>query len=201
MSFNKLTAFTKKIADLADVIQGNPAELKADFDAAPEELREYFNDLIDALKSTSDTDSGAKNLGAKAISGLTGTNVQSLLEDLTTKTYQSSPNIIIPTLYNGWVVSGPGQAFYWKDAQGIVRYYLALKGGSTGANTTIMNFPTGCIPDRELVRDAYCEGSDGVAKRLIYHVTNNPAGELKILRDFGTANSLVIIEGSFKAIN
>jgi hypothetical protein len=201
MTFNKLNAFTKKVSDFADQVTGNPSEIKAQFDAAPEELRTYFNNLVDALKSTSDTDSGAKNLGAKAISGLTGTDVQSLLEDLAKKTYQVSPNIINATLLNNWVVSGPGQAIYWKDADGIVHYYLAIKSGSTGANVTIMSFPSGYIPDREFVRDAYCEGSDGVAKRLIYHVTNNPAGELKILRDAGTANSLVIIEGSYKAVS
>jgi hypothetical protein len=85
MSFNKLTAFTKKVADAADQLTGNPADTKALFDAAPEELRTYFNNLIDALKSTASGDSGAKNTGATAISGVNGTDVQSLLEGL--KTY------------------------------------------------------------------------------------------------------------------
>jgi hypothetical protein len=86
MSFNELAAFTREVSSLADDIQGNPADLKAAFDAAPEELRQHFNDLVKALKSTSDTDSGAKNLGAKAITGLTGTDIQSLLESLKTYT-------------------------------------------------------------------------------------------------------------------
>jgi hypothetical protein len=63
MSFTKLTAFTKKVSDLADDVQGNPSDLKAYFDAAPEELRGAFNDLIDGLKSTASGDSGAKTQG------------------------------------------------------------------------------------------------------------------------------------------
>jgi hypothetical protein len=86
MSFNTLDAFTKKVADMADQPSGTPEEIKAGFDAAVEELREYFNNLVNALKSTSDTDSAAKNLGAKAITGLEGNNTQSLLESLKTYT-------------------------------------------------------------------------------------------------------------------
>lgn len=85
MTFNKLTAFTQKVADSADQLTGNPAETKAIFDKAPEELRTYFNNLVDALKSTATGDSGAKNTGVTAITGLTGTDVQTLLESL--KTY------------------------------------------------------------------------------------------------------------------
>jgi hypothetical protein len=84
MSFNKLTAFTQKVADAADQITGNPVLAKSIFDNAPEELRTYFNNLVDALKSTASGDSGAKNTGATAITGLTGTDVQTLLEALNT---------------------------------------------------------------------------------------------------------------------
>ena len=84
MSFNKLNAFTKKVADAADQLTGNPAEAKALFDAAPEELRTYFNNLVDALKSSASGDSGAKNLGASGISGLAGNDVQTLIQNLKT---------------------------------------------------------------------------------------------------------------------
>jgi hypothetical protein len=47
----KLNAFTKKVGDSADQPSGTPAEIKAIFDAAPEELRQKFNSLIDALLS------------------------------------------------------------------------------------------------------------------------------------------------------
>jgi hypothetical protein len=86
MSFNKLAAFTQKVADAADQIVGNPVAAKAIFDAAPEELRTYFNNLVDALKSSASGDSGAKNTGATNISGLTGSDIQSLLESLKTYT-------------------------------------------------------------------------------------------------------------------
>jgi hypothetical protein len=51
MTFQKLDAFTKKVADLADKPALNASELKAQFDAAPEELRTYFNNLVDALNN------------------------------------------------------------------------------------------------------------------------------------------------------
>jgi hypothetical protein len=86
MSFNKLTAYTQKVADAADTIVGNAPLAKSIFDAAPEELRTYFNNLIDALKSSASGDSGAKNTGATNISGLTGNDIQSLLESLKTYT-------------------------------------------------------------------------------------------------------------------
>jgi hypothetical protein len=78
----KLTAFTKKVSDLSNKPALNPTELKAQFDAAPEELRQYLNKLIDALLKTSSGDSGAKNIGATTITGLTGNNVQIILENL-----------------------------------------------------------------------------------------------------------------------
>jgi hypothetical protein len=48
----KLLAFTKKVADLPDRPSLNSAELKAQFDAAPEELRQSFNNLVDALNQS-----------------------------------------------------------------------------------------------------------------------------------------------------
>jgi hypothetical protein len=83
--FEKLVSFTKKVSDLADRPSSNP---KAQFDAAPDEVRQYLNKLIDSLQKTESGDSGAKNIGATAISGLDGTNVQSLLESI--KTYSDN---------------------------------------------------------------------------------------------------------------
>lgn len=80
--FEKLTGFTKKVSDLADRPTLNSVELKAQFDAAPDEVRVYLNKLIDSLQKTTIGDSGAKNIGASTISGLAGGDVQSLLEAL-----------------------------------------------------------------------------------------------------------------------
>lgn len=80
--FEKLVSFTKKVADLPDKPTTNP---KAIFDAAPDEVRQYLNKLIDALKSSAANDSGAKNIGATGITGLTGTDVQTILESISAK--------------------------------------------------------------------------------------------------------------------
>jgi hypothetical protein len=80
--FEKLTSFTKKVADLSDRPSLNPTELKAQFDAAPDEVRVYLNKLIDALTKTTAGDSGAKNIGVTSISGVTGNDIQTILEGL-----------------------------------------------------------------------------------------------------------------------
>lgn len=80
--FEKLTAFTKKVTDLADKPTLNAAQLKAQFDAAPDEVRQYLNKLIDALKSTTAGDSGAKNIGVSSISNVAGNDVQTILDTI-----------------------------------------------------------------------------------------------------------------------
>jgi hypothetical protein len=52
MVLQKLLAFTKKVADLSDKPTLNASELKNQFDAAPDELRQYFNNLVDALTNS-----------------------------------------------------------------------------------------------------------------------------------------------------
>lgn len=84
MAFDKLNSFSKKVSDLSDKPALTPTALKAQFDAAPEELRASFNALIDALKQTTSGDSGAKNIGVSAISGVNGTDIQTVLGSLAT---------------------------------------------------------------------------------------------------------------------
>lgn len=64
MPLEKLNAFTKKVSDLSDKPNETmtTAQVKAQFDAAPEELRVYLNKLIDVLQSTATGDSGADNI-------------------------------------------------------------------------------------------------------------------------------------------
>jgi hypothetical protein len=115
--FEKLVSFTKKVADLADSPSLNPTELKAQFDAAPDEVRQYLNKLVDALVKTTAGDSGAKNIGATSISGLTGNDVQSLLDSLNTKINDQS---IIETGSNGngsYVKYGNGTMECWKTEE------------------------------------------------------------------------------------
>lgn len=84
MPLDKLNAFTKKVQDLADKPNStmSAAEVKAQFDAAPNELRLAFNQLIDDLGSVVDGDSGADNVAVTAIAGLTGLTIQAVLEEL-----------------------------------------------------------------------------------------------------------------------
>lgn len=84
MPLDKLNAFTKKVQDLADKPNAtmSAAEVKAQFDAAPNELRLAFNQLIDDLQSVVDGDSGADNIAVTTIAGLTGSSVQTVLESL-----------------------------------------------------------------------------------------------------------------------
>jgi hypothetical protein len=91
--FTKLLAFTKKVSDFADHVTGNASANKAQFDAAPEELRSYFNNLVDSLKSTARGDSGAKNIGVTSISNLTGNDIQTILESLNTIVGYQTNNI------------------------------------------------------------------------------------------------------------
>jgi hypothetical protein len=86
MPLQKLTAFTKKVADLADKPNATmtAAEVKAQFDAAPDEVRQYLNQLIDALQSTTDGDSGADNIKVTPISTSPDT-LQGVLEWLKTQ--------------------------------------------------------------------------------------------------------------------
>lgn len=104
MPLQKLTAFTKKVADLADKPNATmtAAEVKAQFDAAPDEVRQYLNQLIDALQSTTDGDSGADNIKATPIAGLTGDTVQAILESL--KALDDSNRAYLQSQINGVVL-------------------------------------------------------------------------------------------------
>lgn len=84
MALEKLLTFTKKVADLADKPNATMSapQVKEYFDAAPTELKLALNKLIDDLQSVVDGNSGADNIKATSVPGLTGDNVQALLESL-----------------------------------------------------------------------------------------------------------------------
>jgi hypothetical protein len=92
-------AIIAALADLPNASSGlTAAQLKAKFDEGGTALKTYINDtLIPALESTTDGSSGADQIGATAITELTGTTVQSLLESL--KTYID--NAILGAIPNG----------------------------------------------------------------------------------------------------
>lgn len=149
--FQKLVSFTKKVADLPDQPTLDPASLKAQFDAAPDEVRTYFNNLIDALKLTTSGDSGAKNIGATTVSGLTGNDVQTLLESLnTTKASTAQPPYTNVSLTGSWVGDQGRVPRYYKDTLGKVYFDGSITGGSTSDGTVLWTFPTGFRPQRDI---------------------------------------------------
>lgn len=163
MAFIKLTAFTKKVADLADQPAAEAPELKAWFDAAPDEVRTYLNNLIDGLKSTASGDSGAKNTGATAIAGLTGTDVQSLIESLKTYTEtnlsaKTQPNYQDLTLMSNWANYGLGHhnAQVRKYDNGDVDVRGVIKGGTTDLGTVISPIPQGMWPSADELFTVSC---------------------------------------------
>lgn len=82
-----LEGFQKRITNLPDrpSMEFTAADLKAYFDASPEELRLFVNDLVEALQSTTEGDSGAENIGSSPIEGVTGATVYEQLADIFTQ--------------------------------------------------------------------------------------------------------------------
>jgi hypothetical protein len=145
--FEKLVSFTKKVADLPDRPSLNPAELKNQFDAAPDEVRVYLNKLVDALQKTTAGDSGAKSIGVTSISGLTGNDIQTILEQLTPKKLDAWSNV---ATQNGWYHDSarPGQSF--KDPWGMVHLRGAIIPGILTNGVTAFILPEGYRPAREV---------------------------------------------------
>jgi hypothetical protein len=131
MAFEKLNSFTKDVSDLSDKPSLNPSELKAQFDAAPDEVRQYLNKLIDALKKTTVGDSGAKNIGVSPISGVTGNDIQTVLGNLTTISGSNANGnyVKLPdgTLIQWFNVTYLANAITWSTAAqvGSTYYYTA----------------------------------------------------------------------------
>lgn len=82
MAFKKMGAFSFNHADQSDELNV-PADIaKSNFDSRANELKDALNITIDLLNSTADGNSGADNVGATAISGVTGTSVQAQMESM-----------------------------------------------------------------------------------------------------------------------
>ncbi|MEH7355690.1 hypothetical protein V7150_19360 [Neobacillus drentensis] len=146
--FEKLESFTKSVSSLPDeAVFNSAAEGKAAFDWAPEELRVTLNKLIDAIEKTEAGDSGAKNTGVSTISGLTGNDVQTILEQLTPKKLDPWGNL---STQNGWYhdASRPGQSF--KDPWGMVHLRGVIMPGILTNGVTAFTLPEGYRPAREV---------------------------------------------------
>lgn len=80
MAFTKVTELTSPISTLPDRVSGSAADLKARFDASPNQLKNAHNALCDELAATA----AAGNIGAQAVPGVTGNTVQAILAGLKT---------------------------------------------------------------------------------------------------------------------
>lgn len=104
---------------------------------------------------------------------------------------------ITPTYFNGWTSDDLAtKSRYWKEGN-TVYYELALKGGDTAQNATILIFPSGYKPANDLLRTGYAENAT-TGGDVIYVIDST--GALKLLRTI-IGNSLMILTGSFKAVN
>lgn len=146
--FEKLVSFTKDVSDLADQpALGSAAALKAHFDAAPDEVRQYLNKLIDALKKTESGDSGAKNIGATSISGLTGTDVQALLESLNTLKAEKAQETTFNLALIGATASQGRGIRVFKDSLGLVHVNMDFDLPSDTTSTYhVATLPAGYRP-------------------------------------------------------
>lgn len=190
--FQKLTAFTKKVAHLADKPTLNESDLKAQFDAAPEELRTYFNTLIDTLTSQTVGDSGAKNIGVNSISGLTGNDIQTLLENLNnTKAKNIQENWIEGVCQNGWVAMYNGYSYpnFKKDNFGLVHLKGTVRSGTVGPSYAIYTLPVGYRPSE---MQSFSVVTSNGTNYLVGRVIVNPDG--RVCLDTG-ANGVAVLDG------
>ncbi|ULT55394.1 hypothetical protein L1999_20140 [Neobacillus drentensis] len=144
MAFEKLDSFSKRVSDLADKPSLTPSALKAQFDAAPEELRNSFNALIDALKKTTAGDSGAKNIGVSTVTGVNGTDIQTILASIGTKlgdltaTTGSNENGSYVKLADGTLIQWFNVTFLAND---IPWSTVSVAGSTYYFTATTWNFP------------------------------------------------------------
>lgn len=149
MALQKLISFSKTVSDLSDKPALTPTALKAQFDSSPNELKDALNSLIDALKLTSAGDSGAKNIGATTISGIAGSDVQTILESINTNfAKKPNPSYTPVALLNGFTTTGlsPGNPAYWKSDDKIVYIKGSCVIPASPQNKDIFVLPVGCRP-------------------------------------------------------
>ena len=82
MAFEKMGNFTFNHADQADELNLPADTAKQKFDSRANELKTAFNKAVDLLNSTTAGNSGADNVGATAIDGVTGTTVQAQMKSM-----------------------------------------------------------------------------------------------------------------------
>jgi hypothetical protein len=84
MPLQILDSFTFNHKDQVDKLYETKTatQVKEAFDSRGEDLQTKFNNAVTTLKSVTDSDSGADNIGVTSIPGVTGSTVQAILESL-----------------------------------------------------------------------------------------------------------------------
>ncbi|WP_282939005.1 hypothetical protein [Paenibacillus sp. RC67] len=81
-----------------------------------------------------------------------------------TKAKKIQPQLIVPTLLNGWSLHRGG---YYKDDFGIVHVDMGITGGVAAEGTIIMQFPKGYAPADDILTDIFASTQGNVIASTI----------------------------------
>ena len=202
---NKLTSFTKKIIDLIDQPNMQPNELKAYFDSSPEELRQAYNGLCDALTTATSAATAAANLGFQTTAGVPADNVQDAIENVQEQLDAAvMGNIPSGSVTENKLAQDVRDRFTTIEtaaATEVTNRTNAVSAEATaraGADTNLqnqINLLQTTIATKSEIICGYYDG-DGSASRII-NLGKNPKAVLVITRygDMGSAGNLTVFGG------
>jgi hypothetical protein len=148
-----LTVYTFNHADQIDALYTvkSSTQIKAAFDSRAIDVNTKVTAILTALASTTDSDSGADAVKATAISGLTGTSIQALLESAKTliDTKSDTTNVYTKAEINSTTPSTSGTEIL--GARAITGVTGATAYAQIGdLKTQIDGVVLGSIPDNSL---------------------------------------------------
>lgn len=148
-----LTVYTFNHSDQIDALYTvlSSSQIKAAFDSRAIDVNTKVTAILTALASTTDSDSGADAVKATAISGLTGTSVQALLESAKTliDTKSDTTNVYTKAEINSTTPSSSGTEIL--GARAITGVTGATAYAQIGdLKTQIDGVVLGTIPDNSL---------------------------------------------------
>lgn len=124
MPLEKLDSFSFNHSDQVDKLyEGKTsAQIKALLDSRGVDLQTKLNNIVNVLKSITDVDSGADNIGVTTIPGISGNTVQSVLESLKTYINEQLQNITLGSIPNDSITESQMIASMKKIAGGVAKY-------------------------------------------------------------------------------
>lgn len=176
----KITQFQKLIANLPDIPNLDPQELKMYFDSSPEELRQSLNNLIDTLKSID----GAKEIGIN-INGIQYNNVADVLSYLKTlidnhKTSNDHNSLYylkseIDSLISNIILGEYPNAVLRQDLDAHANSKTNVHGAGNGKYIALTSYPDGTIDNADTVDGKHFTDiqNDSQAKVNIHALSKN----------------------------